>query len=126
MIKNQLFLTLFLALISSSLICAATIRNASAETPNSSKLIQCLKDVRNSRASQAVTNSPTDQSIQPKVDVAIDTDARGNVTNVRLVRSSGNRELDEMILREAQNWKFNRAGSDIKVRSTFRERQDVC
>ena len=125
MIKNQLFLTLFFALISSALICAATIRNASAETPNSSKLIQCLKDVRNSRASQAVTNSPTDQRFQPNV-VAIDTDARGNVTNVRLVRSSGNRELDEMTLKEARNWKFNRAGSNIKVRSTFGTRQDVC
>lgn len=67
MIKNKLFLTLIIALIPSLLICSATTWNASAETPNSSKLIQCLKDIRNSRASQAIANSPTDQRIQGRV-----------------------------------------------------------
>jgi TonB family protein len=126
MIKNKLFLTLIIALIPSLLICSATTWNASAETPNSSKLIQCLRDIRNSRASQAIANSPTDQRIQGRVEVAVDTDERGNVNNVRLVRSSGNRELDEMVLRQARDWKFKPATGNIDARSTFRKRQNVC
>ncbi len=126
MIKNKLFLTLIIALIPSLLICSATTWNASAETPNSSKLIQCLKDIRNSRASQAIANSPTDQRIQGRVEVAVDTDERGNVNNVRLVRSSGNRELDEMVLRQARDWKFKPATGNIDARSRFRKRQNVC
>ncbi|MBN4006896.1 MAG: TonB family protein [Nostoc sp. LPT] len=124
--KNKLFLTLIFALIPSWLICSATTRNASAETPNSSKLIQCLKDVRNSRTSQAIANSPTNQRIQARVEVAVDTDGRGNVSNVRLVRSSGNHELDEMVLRQARNWKLKPTTGNIDVRTRFRKRQNVC
>lgn len=46
------------------------------------------------------------QGIEGTVEVAIDTDAQGNVINVRLTRSSGNRELDEETLRQARNWKL--------------------
>lgn len=106
MIKNKLLIALTFALIPSSLIWSGTTMNTNAETPNSSKLIQCLKDVRNSRASQAIANSPRDQRIQGRVEVAVDTDERGNVTNARIVRSSGNSELDEITLREARSWKL--------------------
>lgn len=126
MIKNKLFLTLIIALIPSLLICSATTWNASAETPNSSKLIQCLKDIRNSRASQAIANSPADQRIKGEAEVAFDTDEQGNVINVRLVRSSGNRELDEIFLRKMRNWKFRPATVNINARATFSERENVC
>jgi len=46
------------------------------------------------------------RGIEGKVEVAVDTDANGNVTNVRLTRSSGNRELDEAHLRQARQWKL--------------------
>ncbi|MBD2494828.1 energy transducer TonB [Nostoc sp. FACHB-280] len=46
------------------------------------------------------------RGIEGKVEVAVDTDANGNVTNVRLTRSSGNRELDEAHLRQARDWKL--------------------
>jgi len=41
-----------------------------------------------------------------RVAVSVDTDANGNVTNVRLIGSSGDRELDEEHLRQARNWKL--------------------
>ncbi|BAY10163.1 energy transducer TonB [Calothrix sp. NIES-2098] len=41
-----------------------------------------------------------------RVAVAVDTDANGNVTNVRLIGSSGDRDLDEEHLRQARNWKL--------------------
>ncbi len=44
--------------------------------------------------------------IEGRVEVAVDTDQNGNVTNVRLIRSSGNRELDEETLRQAREWKL--------------------
>jgi TonB family protein len=46
------------------------------------------------------------RGIEGKVEVAVDTDANGNVTSVRLTRSSGNRELDEAHLRQAREWKL--------------------
>jgi TonB family protein len=46
------------------------------------------------------------RGIEGKVEVAVDTDANGNVTNVRLTRSSGNRQLDEAHLRQAREWKL--------------------
>ncbi|MTJ11162.1 TonB family protein [Anabaena sp. UHCC 0187] len=39
-------------------------------------------------------------------EVAIDTDNRGNVTRVRLIRSSGDSELDEAAQKAAQEWKL--------------------
>ncbi|MBD2345581.1 energy transducer TonB [Anabaena subtropica] len=49
------------------------------------------------------------RGIEGRVEVAVDTDAQGNVTNVRVARSSGNRELDEETLRQARNWKLKPA-----------------
>jgi TonB family protein len=50
--------------------------------------------------------SARQQRIEGRVEIAIDTDEQGNVTSVRLVRSSGNRQLDEETLRQARNWKL--------------------
>jgi TonB family protein len=38
--------------------------------------------------------------------VAVDTDDNGNITNVRLLRSSGNEKLDAEHLERAQKWKL--------------------
>ena len=46
------------------------------------------------------------QGIEGRVEVAVDIDAKGDVTNVRLLRSSGNRRLDQEIKRQASNWKL--------------------
>ncbi|MEA5507604.1 energy transducer TonB [Halotia wernerae UHCC 0503] len=49
------------------------------------------------------------RGIEGKVEVAVDTDAKGNVTNVRVINSSGNRALDEETLRQARDWKLKPA-----------------
>ncbi|MEH1770333.1 MAG: energy transducer TonB [Nostoc sp.] len=49
------------------------------------------------------------RGVEGKVEVAVDTDAQGNVTNVRIARSSGNRELDEETARQAREWKLKPA-----------------
>ncbi|WP_017651896.1 energy transducer TonB [Fortiea contorta] len=49
------------------------------------------------------------RGIEGRVEVAVDTDDQGNVTNVRVARSSGNRELDEETLRQARDWKLKPA-----------------
>lgn len=46
------------------------------------------------------------KGIEGRVEVAIDTDEQGNVTDVRLTRSSGNSELDEKHLRLVWQWKL--------------------
>ncbi|MDB9445307.1 energy transducer TonB [Anabaena sp. CS-542/02] len=46
------------------------------------------------------------QGIEGRVEVAVDIDAKGDVTNVRIIRSSGNRRLDEEIRKQANNWKL--------------------
>ncbi|MBD2294699.1 TonB family protein [Anabaena sphaerica FACHB-251] len=46
------------------------------------------------------------RGIEGKAEVAIDTDAHGNVTLVRLIRSSGDSELDEAAQQAAQEWKL--------------------
>ncbi|WP_414529988.1 energy transducer TonB [Nodularia chucula] len=46
------------------------------------------------------------QGIEGRVEVAVDTDARGNVTNVRIVSSSGNRRLDEEMKKQAASWRL--------------------
>ncbi|MBF2007669.1 MAG: energy transducer TonB [Chlorogloeopsis fritschii C42_A2020_084] len=46
------------------------------------------------------------RGVEGRVEVAVDTDDQGNVTNVRLTRSSGNRQLDEAHLRQAREWKL--------------------
>ncbi len=49
------------------------------------------------------------RGIEGKVEVAVDTDAKGNVTNVRVVNSSGNSALDEETIRQARSWKLKPA-----------------
>ncbi|MEH2278446.1 MAG: TonB family protein [Nostoc sp.] len=49
------------------------------------------------------------RGVEGRVEVAVDTDAQGNVTNVRIARSSGNRELDEETARQARDWKLKPA-----------------
>jgi len=39
--------------------------------------------------------------------ISVDVDDKGNVTNVRLARSSGHSALDEAAIREARRWKFD-------------------
>ncbi|MBD2362212.1 energy transducer TonB [Anabaena minutissima FACHB-250] len=51
------------------------------------------------------------RGVEGKVEVAVDTDEKGNVTNVRIVNSSGNRDLDEETLRQARNWKLKPAAN---------------
>jgi len=72
------------------------------------------------------------RGIEGKVGVAVDTDANGNVTNVRLTRSSGNRQLDEAHLRQAREWKLKpseggRQGvtieTDYAIRGSRRHRE---
>ncbi|WGV25337.1 energy transducer TonB [Halotia branconii] len=46
------------------------------------------------------------QGIEGKITVAVDTDAQGNVINVRLLSSSGNSRLDKEHLELARNWKL--------------------
>ncbi|RCJ39932.1 hypothetical protein A6769_05075 [Nostoc punctiforme NIES-2108] len=49
------------------------------------------------------------RGVEGRVEVAVDTDAEGNVTNVRIARSSGNRDLDEETKRQARDWKLKPA-----------------
>jgi TonB family protein len=46
------------------------------------------------------------QGIEGRPQLSVDIDAQGNVTNVRILRSSGNRRLDQEIKRQASNWKL--------------------
>ncbi|BAZ37892.1 hypothetical protein NIES4101_38180 [Calothrix sp. NIES-4101] len=46
-----------------------------------------------------------------RVEVAVDTDKDGNVTNVRVVNSSGDRDLDAEHIRQAREWKLKPSDS---------------
>ncbi len=46
------------------------------------------------------------RGVEGRVEVAVDTDSKGNVTNVRILKSSGNRKLDEEHINQARNWKL--------------------
>ena len=46
------------------------------------------------------------RGVEGNPEVAIDTDAQGNVTRVRLISSSGDNELDEAAQQAAQQWKL--------------------
>ncbi|OKH20902.1 hypothetical protein NIES593_17410 [Hydrococcus rivularis NIES-593] len=70
--------------------------------------------------------------VEGRVEVAVDTDAQGNVTNVRVVRSSGNRDLDEATVRQAQEWKLKPSprgrqgvtiGTEYAIEGSQRHRQ---
>lgn len=49
------------------------------------------------------------RGIEGRVEVAVDTDEKGHVTNVRLTHSSGHPELDEDTLKQARNWRLKPA-----------------
>jgi len=73
-------------------------------------VIQQVRD----QAVQLAATVPN-QSIQRGLDgedrkaqqISVDVDDKGNVTNVRLARSSGHSALDEAAIREARRWKFD-------------------
>jgi TonB family protein len=46
------------------------------------------------------------RGVEGNPEIAVDTDDNGNVTRVQLIRSSGDRELDEAAQRAAQEWKL--------------------
>ncbi len=48
-----------------------------------------------------------DRGLEGEAKVAVDVDANGNVTNVRLINSSGHPELDEAAKQAARTWKFD-------------------
>ncbi|MEH1822465.1 MAG: TonB family protein [Nostoc sp.] len=56
------------------------------------------------------------RGIEGRVEVSVDTDERGNVTNVHIAHSSGNHDLDEETLRQARDW---------KLKPTSKKRQGV-
>ena len=65
-------------------------------------------------------------------EVAINTDAKGNVTQVKLIRSSGDSELDEAAQQAAQEWKLTptetgregvRASVNFAIKGSQRHRQ---
>ncbi|MBW4573328.1 MAG: TonB family protein [Tolypothrix carrinoi HA7290-LM1] len=62
------------------------------------------------------------RKVEGRVEVAVDTDKDGNVTNVRLTRSSGDRELDEETQRKAREWKLKPAEQGrqgVKIATEF-------
>lgn len=72
------------------------------------------------------------RGVEGRVEVAVDTDAQGNVTNVRIAKSSGNRDLDEETLRQARDWKLKPAeggrqgvsiGTEFAIQGSRRYRQ---
>ncbi|WP_009631325.1 energy transducer TonB [Synechocystis sp. PCC 7509] len=46
------------------------------------------------------------RGLEGKTEINVDVDGKGNVTKVRLARSSGHSELDKAALEEARRWKF--------------------
>ena len=72
------------------------------------------------------------RGVEGTAEVAIDTDSQGNVTQVRLVSSSGDSELDEAAQQAAQEWKLTptetgregvRALVDFAMKGSQRHRQ---
>ncbi|MEI6443070.1 MAG: TonB family protein [Nostocales cyanobacterium ELA583] len=72
------------------------------------------------------------RSVEGTAEVAINTDFQGNVTQVRLVSSSGDSELDEAALQAAQEWKLTptetgregvRASVNFAMKGSQRHRQ---
>ncbi|AKG20386.1 energy transducer TonB [Calothrix sp. 336/3] len=46
------------------------------------------------------------RGVEGRVEVAVDTDSQGNVTNVRVTKSSGSEELDRAHAEQARRWKL--------------------
>ncbi|MBD2667108.1 hypothetical protein B6N60_03559 [Richelia sinica FACHB-800] len=72
------------------------------------------------------------RGVEGRVEVAVDTDADGNVTNVRLLRSSGNDRLDAEHLERARKWKLKQSsngrqgvtiGTEYAIAGSQRHRQ---
>jgi TonB family protein len=72
------------------------------------------------------------RGVEGTAEVAIDTDSQGNVTQVRLVSSSGDSELDEAAQQAAQEWKLTptvigrkgvRASINFAMKGSQRHRQ---
>jgi len=72
------------------------------------------------------------RGVEGRVDVAVDTDAQGNVTNVRLLKSSGNDRLDAEHLSRARKWKLKGSsrgregvtiGTEYAIKDSQRYRQ---
>ncbi|WP_413172124.1 energy transducer TonB [Anabaena azotica] len=72
------------------------------------------------------------RGIEGQAEVALDTDANGIVTFVRLIRSSGDNELDEAAQQAAQEWKLKptdggrqgvRASVNFAIKGSQRHRQ---
>jgi TonB family protein len=72
------------------------------------------------------------RGIEGRVDVAVDTDEHGNVTNVRLLKSSGNDRLDAEHLSRARKWKLKGSsrgregviiGTEYAIKDSQRYRQ---
>jgi TonB family protein len=72
------------------------------------------------------------RGIEGRTEVAIDTDDNGNVTFVRLIRSSGDSELDEAAQEAVQEWKLTpldggrqgvRASINFAIKGSQRHRQ---
>ena len=51
------------------------------------------------------------RGIEGRITVAVNTDPKGNVTNVQLISSSGNNRLDREHLKLARRWKFKSSSS---------------
>ncbi|MEA5618619.1 energy transducer TonB [Cronbergia sp. UHCC 0137] len=87
---------------------------ATAPTTRKVSTPQTNQGTRNGRAACRECNARYPESarrrgIEGRVEVAVDTDDQGNVTNVRIARSSGNSDLDEETLKQARNWKLKPA-----------------
>ena len=54
------------------------------------------------------------RGVEGRIVVALDTDPQGNVTNVRLINSSGNNRLDEEHLKLARKWKLKSSSNGRK------------
>ncbi|HLP88078.1 MAG TPA: energy transducer TonB [Nostocaceae cyanobacterium] len=72
------------------------------------------------------------RKVEGRVEVAVNTDAQGNVTGVRLLRSSGNAKLDAEHLERARNWKLKPSesgrsgvaiGTEYTIEGSRRDRQ---
>ncbi|WP_071191248.1 energy transducer TonB [Trichormus sp. NMC-1] len=72
------------------------------------------------------------RGVEGNPEVAIDTDNKGNVTRVRLIRSSGDSELDQAAQQAAQEWKLTpteagrqgvRASVNFAIKGSQRHRQ---
>jgi TonB family protein len=85
--------------------------------PRKREKIRCVENCR-----AVYPDALRGKNVQGEAKVVADTDANGNVTNVRLVRSSGNAELDAATLEQAKKTRVNAAGANrqgLPVRVDF-------